>query len=203
MSETESVYSVFKVGDRVQVVKADDPAVIGRTGLVQSYSNGMVWVVSDKTSRVRRFRAAQLIHDVGAQPLQTIGAQPLQAEPLPSNGLENVGAAPLQDGECPEEPIGAQPLQTESDLGEPVGAEALQVLMAIADSLRSTGVLSKCWIELVGRGYYRLVWHRSTGKQPEYVNAKQLANYRDRIERGRVLLALEQVIRYVGRNDDA
>jgi len=107
----------------------------------------------------------------------------------PRSYLESVGPQPLQIRTPTPTPVGPQPLQAAID-----AISALQTALPLG--------LQNCWIESVGRGYWRIAYHKSMGKTPEPIAAADLQNYRRQIRIGRIQTVATQLLNLLHEFED-
>ncbi|PZV19215.1 MAG: hypothetical protein DCF22_00675 [Leptolyngbya sp.] len=228
MSVDERVM-LFEPGDRVRVIRGNS---LNKTGEVVEYQDGKVIVKSDKglvkpfppTWLAHVSHSDPIPWDVGAEPLQneshtqqvvdngfsppssSVEAEPLRMlTPTPTSSLT---LAPTLDE---AEPLHCDaPLLTPTPINsvtfteqvyEAFEAEPLQALEMLRERLQKTA-LTNAWLESAGRGYVRLVWHKSMSKPPEYVDAKDVAMWRDRIAAGRALAHCDALLKYLRSLDE-
>lgn len=224
MSDLNERVMLFEPGDRVRVTRGNS---LNKTGEVVEYQDGKVIVKSDRglvkpfppTWLVRVSHSDPIPWDVGAEPLQneshtqqgfdngfsppssSVEAEPLRMlTPTPTSSLT---LAPTSNEVEPlhcDSPLltsaPTNPVTLTEQVSEAFEAEPLQALELLRERLQKTA-LTNAWLESAGRGYVRLVWHKSMGKPPEYVDAKDVAMWRDRIAAGRALAHCDALLKYL------
>jgi hypothetical protein len=178
----------IKVGDRVRVTGGK---VAGKTGVVCETDDGYCVVTSDQTGLNRRFRSSIL---------EVVAVLPK----TDSDAAEGVGSTATQAEDLSTlahfDETGSTATQAVFPLSAAEGAALLPQLENLRDRLRAQNPLTKGWLNDESR---RMRYcYRVSGKLVcTTVKGEELTGYRDRLRLGRVLVAVEAVIRYVQREE--